>query len=58
MSQMEIVYAKKCAIATKDWDTFQAIIRTCLKPLRIERFIKKNKPRILPQSCKKKMAKS
>ena len=34
MNQMEIVFAKKGALATKDWDTFQAIIRTCLKPLK------------------------
>ena len=34
MSQREIVFAKKGALATKDWDTFQAIIRTCLKPVK------------------------
>jgi hypothetical protein len=49
MSQMEIAYAKNCALATKDWDTFQAIIRTCLKPLRTGRREKKNKPRTLPE---------
>jgi hypothetical protein len=32
MSQMELTYAKKCALATRDWDTFQAILRKCLKP--------------------------
>lgn len=32
MSQMELTFAKKCALATRDWDTFQAILRKCLKP--------------------------
>lgn len=32
MSQKELVYAKKCVLATRDWDTFQAILRKCLKP--------------------------
>ena len=27
----EIVLAKKCALTTRDWDTFQIIIRRCLR---------------------------
>ena len=32
MSQMELAFAKKCVLATRDWDTYQAILRKCLKP--------------------------
>lgn len=31
MSRNELVFAKKCILATRDWDTFQAILRKCLK---------------------------
>lgn len=36
MSQKELVFAKKCALATRDWDTYQAILRKCLKPVKPE----------------------
>ena len=32
MSRKELVFAKECALTTRDWDTFQAILRKCLKP--------------------------
>lgn len=32
MPHQEIVLAKQCALTTNDWDTYQAIIRTCLSP--------------------------
>ncbi len=32
MSRKEIAFAKSCALATRDWDTYQAILRRCLKP--------------------------
>ena len=32
MSQMELAFTKQCVLATRDWDTYQAILRRCLKP--------------------------
>jgi sirohydrochlorin cobaltochelatase len=32
MGRKEIAFTKQCALATKDWDTFQIIIRKCLSP--------------------------
>ncbi len=32
MENQEICFTKQCALATRDWDTYQAIIRTCLNP--------------------------
>ncbi len=31
MEKKELAFAKQCALATKDWDVFQAILRKCLK---------------------------
>ena len=30
MIEHEITQAKQCALTTRDWDTYQVIIRTCL----------------------------
>ncbi len=30
MIETEITQAKQCALTTRDWDTFQVIVRTCL----------------------------
>ncbi len=30
MTKNELAYAKQAALATKDWDTYQAILRKCL----------------------------
>lgn len=32
MGRKEIAFTKQCALATKDWDTFQIVIRKCLSP--------------------------
>jgi len=32
MIETEITQAKQCALTTRDWDTFQVIVRTCLSP--------------------------
>ena len=32
MIEKEITQAKMCALTTKDWDTYQVILRTCLDP--------------------------
>jgi len=32
MSEKEITQAKQCALTTKDWDSYQIILRTCLSP--------------------------
>jgi hypothetical protein len=31
MDNKELAYAKQGALATTNWDTFQAVIRRCLK---------------------------
>ena len=31
MQNSEIAFAKNGALTTKDWDTFQAILRKCLR---------------------------
>jgi hypothetical protein len=36
MSQTELAFAKKCVLATREWDTYQAILRKCLKPSKVE----------------------
>jgi hypothetical protein len=30
MTRNELAFAKQAALATKDWDTYQAILRKCL----------------------------
>ena len=30
MTRNELAYAKQALLSTKDWDTFQAILRKCL----------------------------
>ncbi len=30
MIKKEITQAKQCALTTRDWDTYQVIVRTCL----------------------------
>ena len=30
MIEKEITHAKQCALTTRDWDTYQIIVRTCL----------------------------
>jgi len=30
MMKNELAFAKQAALATKDWDTYQAILRKCL----------------------------
>ncbi len=30
MIETEITQAKQCALTTRDWDTYQVIVRTCL----------------------------
>ena len=30
MAKKEIAFTKQCALSTKDWDVFQAIIRKCI----------------------------
>ena len=32
MIEKEITQAKQCALTTRDWDTYQVIVRTCLTP--------------------------
>ncbi len=32
MIEKEITQAKQCALTTRDWDTYQIIVRTCLTP--------------------------
>ena len=32
MIDKEITQAKQCALTTRDWDTYQVILRTCLDP--------------------------
>jgi hypothetical protein len=32
MIETEITQAKQCALTTRDWDTYQVIVRTCLTP--------------------------
>ncbi len=32
MIEQEITQAKQCALTTRDWDTYQVIVRTCLTP--------------------------
>lgn len=32
MIEQEITQAKQCALTTRDWDTYQIIVRTCLTP--------------------------
>jgi len=32
MLRNEIAFTKQAILATKDWDTFQAILRKCLSP--------------------------
>lgn len=32
MIEKEITQAKQCALTTRDWDTYQVIVRTCLAP--------------------------
>ena len=32
MSSREFADAKKCALTTQDWDSYQVIIRKCLSP--------------------------
>ena len=32
MRNTEITFAKTGALTTRDWDTFQAILRKCLRP--------------------------
>lgn len=32
MIEKEITQAKQCALTTRDWDSFQVIVRTCLTP--------------------------
>ena len=34
MIEKEITQAKQCALTTRDWDTYQIIVRTCLTPAR------------------------
>jgi len=34
MIEKEITQAKQCALTTREWDTYQVIIRTCLSPHR------------------------
>jgi hypothetical protein len=31
MDNREIAFTKQAALATKDWDTYQAILRKCLR---------------------------
>ena len=31
MPKNEIAFTKQCALSTKDWDVFQAIIRKCIR---------------------------
>ena len=32
MIEKEITQAKQCALTTRDWDTYQVILRICLDP--------------------------
>lgn len=32
MIEKEITQAKQCVMTTRDWDTYQIIVRTCLTP--------------------------
>ena len=32
MTKNELAFAKQALLSTKDWDTFQAILRKCLSP--------------------------
>jgi len=50
MSQKEFVFAKKCVLATRDWDTFQVILRTCLKPSSTDPVQKKKAVHRAPQT--------
>jgi hypothetical protein len=34
MLKNEIAFAKQALLSTRDWDTFQAILRRCLTPAR------------------------
>jgi hypothetical protein len=48
MSQKEHVFAKKCALTTRDWDTFQTILRKCLRPAVPDPVKEKGSVKILP----------
>ncbi len=37
MTKNEVAYAKQAALATKDWDTYQAILRKCLAKRKIRK---------------------
>lgn len=37
MAKNELAFAKQAALATKDWDTYQAILRKCLSSCSIKK---------------------
>lgn len=39
MPKNEIAFTKQALLATKDWDTYQAILHRCLKPLTTKKSI-------------------
>jgi len=43
MDKRELAFLKQSALAVKDWDIFQVIIRKCLISLRIEYPLYKNR---------------
>lgn len=42
MNSKEIAFAKQALLATRDWDTYQSIIRKCLRIHENERQSQKN----------------
>lgn len=45
MIEKEITQAKQCALTTRDWDTYQLIVRTCLTQDRsqLDQFVSGNR---------------
>lgn len=39
MPKNEIAFTKQALLATKDWDTYQAILHRCLKPLQAKKVV-------------------
>lgn len=48
MDRKELAYAKQALLGIKDWDTFQAVIRTC------SRVVKAAFPAVTLAACAKK----